>query len=105
LIGVAAIAAGAFHSLALVTVPTPCQAIEKLIQQIDSSALSHGRKTDLSASLQAACASFEHNNPTAAANQLRAFQRKVRAQLAPTDPTTAAAIIQAAQDIIEAALP
>jgi len=57
-------------------------------------------KQPLLATLWAALASIERGNSVAAANQLHAFQNKVRAQVA--DPTLAAQFIEVAQQVIDA---
>jgi choice-of-anchor C domain-containing protein len=78
---------------------TPAQAVERLIALVNSQA---GKPHPLVATLSAALASIERGNYTAAINQLAAFQNKVRAQVAPDDPTLAGQFIQAAQAIIDA---
>ena len=60
-------------------------------------------KGELSASLNAAIASFDRGNQTAGVNQLQAFQNKVLAQAGKKiDQATANALIAAAQRIIDA---
>jgi hypothetical protein len=56
----------------------------------------------LLAKLSAALAAIDRSSPTAAINQLQAFQNQVRAQVAPLNPALADSFIQAAQDIIDA---
>ena len=60
------------------------------------------RPHPLIATLSAALAAIDRSNPTAAINQLQAFQNKVRAQVLPLDPELAEQFIQAAQEIIDA---
>jgi hypothetical protein len=83
----------------IVQVITPAQAVENLIAAVRSVDLDHPQS--LIASLSAAIASLNRSNPTAAINQLRAFQNKVRAQVAPQDPELAGGLIQQAQEIID----
>jgi hypothetical protein len=56
----------------------------------------------LVASLKAAGASFERGNFTSGLNQLKAFENKVRAQIARDNPDEAAAFIECAQRITQA---
>jgi len=80
-----------------VSVLTTGQAMEGLIWLVDSS----GRKgKPLMATLGAALASIERGNSVAAANQLRAFEHKVRVQVA--DPALAGQLLEAAQQVIDA---
>jgi hypothetical protein len=81
-----------------VEVITTAQAVERLVATINSDV---PRSDPLTASLYAAIASIERSNPTAAINQLQAFQNKVLAQLEPVDPEAAQALIQAAQEVID----
>jgi hypothetical protein len=83
----------------LVEVLTPAQATEHLMADIYAADLRHPQS--LVVSLSAAIGSMDRGNPTAAINQLEAFQNKVRAQVAPGDPALAADFIQQAQDIID----
>jgi len=52
--------------------------------------------------LQSAISSFDKMNLSAAANQLNAFENKVRAQVARTNPQLAALLLAQADDIINA---
>jgi hypothetical protein len=72
--------------------------VEWLIALVDDSAV--GNPKPLMATLSAALASIERGNFLAAANQLNAFQNKVRAQVA--DPALASQFIEAAQQVIDA---
>jgi hypothetical protein len=82
-----------------VEVITAAQAVERLVAAANSDV---SRSRPLQATLAAAIASIDRNNPTAAINQLLAFQNKVRAQVAPLDAALADTFIQAAQQAIEA---
>jgi hypothetical protein len=81
-----------------VEVITPAQAVQRLIAHVESS---WRRSQPLLATLSAALRSIERGNSVSAINQLQAFHQKVRAQVAPSDPTLAASYIQMAQEIIE----
>ena len=59
------------------------------------------RDRPLLATLSAALHSIERGNSRSAVNQLLAFQNKVRAQVARSDPALAASFIQAAQAVID----
>jgi hypothetical protein len=52
--------------------------------------------------LEAAAASFQRGHPLPALDQVRAFQLKVRAQVAPASPAYAQQLIDIAQQIIRA---
>jgi hypothetical protein len=84
-----------------VEVLTPVQAAERLVALAESGA---PRSQPLIATLSAALAAIDRSNPTAAINQLQAFQNKVRVQVLPLDPALAEQFIQAAQQIIDALL-
>jgi hypothetical protein len=76
---------------------TPAQAVQHLLDLVSS----HWRRPQpLSATLDAALASVERGNVTAAVNQLQAFQSKVRAQVAPSDPLLAGTLLQEANGLI-----
>jgi hypothetical protein len=81
-----------------VSVVTTSQAVQGLIALVESSAVRNPKP--LTATLRAAQAAIARGNSVAAANQLRAFQNKVRAQVA--DPALASQFIDAAQQVIEA---
>ena len=70
------------------------QAVERLMAQVESR---WPRSRPLIATLSAALHSIERGNFVSAVNQLLAFQNKVRAQVAPSDPALAASFIAAAQ--------
>src|ERR1043166_270667 len=82
-----------------VEVLTKAQAIERLLNLVGTKA---SNPQPLRATLEAALASIQRTNPTAATNQLQAFQNKVQAQVAPHDAMLAATLTQTAQQIIEA---
>ena len=74
-----------------------------IIQDLASSVAKAGtRSQPLTVSLAAATASIERGNFTAAINQLRAFQKKTHAQVAPLNPSLAGQWVHAAQDAIDA---
>ena len=98
--GIAAFDMGAYEFRTV----TPCDLVEALVQEITGSGLPDDRTEPLLASLQAAYESFDRGSLGAGINQLRAFQNKVRAQLAPDEPTLAAQWISAAERIIQAVL-
>ena len=68
---------------------------------IDSD-LSKRTQQPLLATLSAALAAFERGDAAPGMNQLAAFENKVRAQVAPTEPLLAQQLIDAAQVIINA---
>jgi hypothetical protein len=82
-----------------VEVITAAQAVEQLIAAANSDV---SRSAPLRATLAAAIATIDRSNPTAAINQLLAFQNQVRAQVAPLDTAAADAFIEAAQQVIDA---
>ncbi len=82
------------------SVEDPCQLAERLSAAINAADL--GRNTrPLIASLEAACASFHRGNLIASANQLRAFQNKVSAQVMPINSALAEEWILTVQQVIE----
>jgi hypothetical protein len=82
-----------------VEVITIAQAVERLAALVNADVPG---KQSLIASLNAALNSIDRSNPTAAINQLQAFQNKVIAQISPLDPELAQTLIDAAQSIINA---
>jgi hypothetical protein len=82
-----------------VAVLTISQALDLLTSSV-SNGVTHAQP--LIATLTAALNSIDRSNPTAAINELQAFQNKVTAQLMPIDPVLAQSLIQAAQSIIQA---
>jgi hypothetical protein len=85
-----------------VEVITPAEAVVIIIGLLDDSNLPRNRRQPLMASLGAAAASFERGNFTAGANQLEAFQHKVRAQVVPSAPQLGEELTSAAQTILDA---
>jgi len=75
------------------------KAVQSLITLVDGSDLQH--KQPLLATLQAALGSIGRSNSVAAANQLRALQNKVQAQVAPSDPELAMGLILETGRIID----
>jgi hypothetical protein len=84
---------------------TPAQGVALVLGVLDDANLGGHNRQPLLASLKAAAASFDRGDNTAGCNQLRAFQDKVRAQLAPAQPDLAGRLISAAQVIIDAVSP
>jgi hypothetical protein len=81
-----------------VEVLTTAQATERLALAVTGGV---DRNQPLIASLSATLAAIDRSNPTAAMNQLQAFQSQVRAQITPLDPVLADQFIRLAQEIIE----
>ena len=81
---------------------TGCEAVEQCIKLVDDSVIARKNKRPLIASLKAACASLDRGSLESALGQLHAFQNKVRAQVAPSNPDEARAFIQCAQQIVTA---
>jgi hypothetical protein len=82
-----------------VEVISTAQAVAQLVTLCQSGA---SGSQPLIAKLSAALAAIDRSNPTAAINQLQAFQNQVRAQVAPLDQALADTFIQDAQNIIDA---
>jgi uncharacterized repeat protein (TIGR01451 family) len=82
-------------------VATPCDLIVELIVSVEASELGGKNKRPLIASLAAAFDSFARGNDVSGANQLNAFQSKLRAQIAPLAPALADEWTAAAQRIID----
>jgi len=80
---------------------TPSMEVAQLILLVNDSDLGAKNKQPLLATLSAAMASFERGNLHSGANQLHAFQNKVRAQVARMDAALANELVNAAQQIIE----
>jgi hypothetical protein len=78
------------------------EAIEELINKINESSVARKNKRPFIASLKAAAASAERGQAHTAANQLHAFQNKVRAQVSKDNPADAATWTRWAQQIIDA---
>jgi len=86
----------------IVDVVSPAQGLGIIIACLDDSELTRGNVRPLIASLMVAAASFDDCRTIPGINQLKAFQHKVRAQVAPGNPDLAARLIEAAQQIIDA---
>jgi hypothetical protein len=82
---------------------TPALLVERLIGLVNESGIR--RQQPLLATLEAALASLQRGNAVAAANQLLAFQNKVRAQVGPTNPDLEEVLNVAAQQVIAAITP
>jgi len=79
------------------------EAIEQVVTLLDGMNLDRKNKRPLIASLKAAVASYDKgDHEHTAANQLNAFQNKCRAQIGRNNPADAAALIKAAQDVVDA---
>jgi len=85
-----------------VEVITAGEAVDALIDAVDSADLGRNNKRPLIASLKAAIASFDRGSCEAGKNQLNAFLNKVRAQVARSNPAAAAQLSQLASAIIDA---
>ena len=86
-----------------VEVISPAQAAGIVMDLLDNSGLGRQDTQPLIATLKAAVAAFERSNARAALNQLAAFQNKVRAQVAPSEPDLADDLTRSAQIIIDSA--
>jgi hypothetical protein len=87
----------------VIEVVTPAQSLGLIILFIEESGLGRANERPLIASLKAAAASFDDCRLIPAVSQLEAFQNKVRAQVAPSNPELATRLIEAAQQVIDAA--
>jgi len=90
------------HDTLTVEVISAGEAIEDLINRVNDSTIARNNKRPFIASLKAAAASADRGNNEAAANQLHAFQNKVRAQVSKSNPAEAAIWTRWAQSIIDA---
>jgi len=81
---------------------TPATAVGQLMLLVDEANPGSRNKRPLLATLSAAMSSFDGGSPTAALNQLSAFQNKVCAQVAPWNPALASELIAASQRIADA---
>src|SRR5207253_3239962 len=79
---------------------TPAAAVGQLTSLVDGATFGSQNDRPLLAALSAASSSFDRGNMTAAFNQLSAFENKVRAQVASSDPELAARLTAAAEAII-----
>ena len=83
-----------------VEVITAAQAAQRLAAIVNS-AIPHPRP--LTASVEAATAAFDRGDSSAGVNQLRAFQNKIRAQIAPLNVALANELVASSEQIIKAA--
>jgi hypothetical protein len=90
------------HEITVIPIPLS-QRVNELVSLVQWVDLAQNRFQPLLASLQVANGSFDSGHVNAAINQLRAFQNKVRAQVAPNDPALADILSQTAQRIIDKA--
>jgi len=88
-----------------IEVTTPSQSVGVLIALVSESDLGRRNAQPLLATLKAAAASLDRCGTVSGLNQLRAFQNKVRAQIALANPVLAAQLIAAAQEILDALEP
>jgi len=86
----------------LIRVVTPGEALDLILLAVQDSTAGNG--SGLEAILSAAIASIGRGNAHAAVNQLRAFQNKVLAQVAPYDPELAGQLDDQAERIIDVLL-
>jgi probable HAF family extracellular repeat protein len=88
---------GNYHAYVLTPIG---QAMQQLISMVNQSGVV--LRVPLTATLKAALVSINQHNFVAAANQLRAFERQVAAQVAPANPVLAQTLVRAAQQVINA---
>jgi hypothetical protein len=81
---------------------TAGEAVETLVQRLNEAPLERNRQRPLIASLKVAVASFDRGSFGAGANQLQAFQHKIRAQLAAEDAALTETLSGAAGEILRA---
>jgi hypothetical protein len=81
-----------------VEVITTAQAVQRLMDLVTADVT---KAQSLAAKLSAAINSIDRSNPTAAINQLQAFQNQITAQVAPLNPSLADTLINDAQTIID----
>jgi hypothetical protein len=81
---------------------TAGEAVEELISTLNQTGISLQIKRPLIATMKAAVAALDRGQSTSGANQLVAFQNKVRAQVGRVDADLARSLIEAAQEIIDA---
>ena len=78
------------------------EAIEELISKVNESSVARKNKRPFIATLKAAAASAERGDSEATANQLHAFQNKVRAQIGTDNPQDAETWTRWAQQVVDA---
>jgi hypothetical protein len=79
---------------------TPGGAVDQCVALVDSADIEN--KRPLIATLKAAMASFDRGNHASAVGQLRAFQNKVQAQIAPQHPEAAQLFLGYIEDLLNA---
>jgi len=79
---------------------TAAQAVEQLILDVNESMVTRNRKHPLISTLKAACASFHRGRFHVGLNQLKAFQKKVKAQMLQLDPASSLHLIRVSQEIM-----
>jgi len=80
---------------------SPGQAVEVVLLRLNDSGLPRQTKRPLLATLKAAIASYDRGQLHTANNQLRAFLNKVRAQIAPVEPSLAKELTRACKLIVD----
>jgi N-acetylneuraminic acid mutarotase len=75
--------------------------VAEIIRVLEDANLARNDLRPLLETLEAALQAFQRGNTTAGVNHLEVFQRKVSGRLAEDNPTLAAALIAAAQEIID----
>jgi hypothetical protein len=88
-----------------VEVTSPAQATALLAPLVETSGLSLNTQRPLLASLGSVIDSAARGNLIASVNQIKAFENKVQAQVGRSNPALADALIQAAQQVIDALSP
>jgi hypothetical protein len=83
---------------------TPAGAVGQLAQLVNDAELESHNQQPLLATLQAGMASFQRGEIATALNQLSAFQNKVHAQVAPSNPLLASELIAASKMISDVAV-
>ena len=84
------------------TIPVQVITVAQGIQQLSLLVISNATQAQSMAALLAnAIKSVDKSNPTAAINQLQAFQNQINAQVEPLDPAIAQILITDAQNIID----
>jgi len=87
---------------AVVEIITPAQGVGIVIVLLTESDLGRRSIQPLVASLNNAAAAFDRCEAKPGANQLEAFQHKVRAQIAPLNPELAAKLLEAVEQVLQA---
>lgn len=81
---------------------TPADAVAAILELLMDYQLPRGKERPLAAALEGAIQAFERGDLEGGADALRAFQEKAARTLLPEHPNEAAALIQAAQMVIDA---